>query len=166
MKRSISFVMFLFILSICDSQDTSRIITYAGGYNILTKNLVNYVYFNYGFFQDSARAHNRYFQAKIKIDKNGFFKSEMELISINNDTSTIGSIIVEAIKKTSGKWINHSGKDQIVILPVYFIYKDENTKSEPIPEIKNEIYLEAKKFKPIYLQPIEIDMYPTVHKSM
>jgi hypothetical protein len=96
----------------------STVLTFAGGYGKLEK-LVSYETSISEVVQNDSFYKRQYFyyQVIFNVRKDG----TMGDIWINSlfDTALVGSIL-EAMKKTNGRWINNSGTELVAVLPIYY----------------------------------------------
>ena len=155
----------LAIFGISYAQQNSDVIEYAGGRKQLDKAVWKYLGNHKGMFDDamqsdSARKTNKYYTVFMQVDKNGVIGADI-MVNACNDTS-ITSIIAAAVRETSGQWINHSGSDKWVVLPIYYLYKDERVAIENLPPKKLYLYGINGKTPVVYLDKLEIFLFPTV----
>ncbi len=94
--------------------------------------------------------------------KNNTIGPRISIVSVQ-DSGKAGALL-NAFKFTGGKWINLSGEDQTVVLPVYIHYKfdDPNAGDLDMPVIRQDIYINGEKKNIIYLKPMTITSLPTV----
>ena len=162
-------LLFTACLAICGfsySQQNSDGIEYSGGRKQLDKTIGKYLGTHHGMFDDatqpdSARKSHKYFTVFMQIDKNGIINGDI-MVNACNDTS-VTSLIAAAVRGTSGQWINHSGSDIWVVLPIYYLYKDEGLLTEEIPLTKWYLFTNNRRTPVVYLDKVEIILYPVVH---
>ena len=148
MKAPILFFMIAFAFkAYAQNQDTTHVIQYKGGDTSLIKQIFKYIGKHSGFYDGKDREHNRYFQVVLKIEKDGTMGDQMNIIMIDNDTSSMPETIIDAIKQTNGQWINHTHQEQSILLPIYFIYKRDETSLNIKPDIKQKYYYKRPKDK-------------------
>jgi hypothetical protein len=145
------------------NQNTTHVIEYKGGDTSLIKQIFKYIGKHSGFYDGKEREHNRYFQAVVEIEKDGTIGDQINIVMIDNDTSAMSETIIDAIKQTNGHWINHTHEEQSVVLPIYFIYKKDETSMNVKPDIKQEYHYKSQKINLIYLAPIIIQMEPPIN---
>jgi len=156
-------------LAICGfsySQQNSDVIEYSGGQKQLDKTIGKYLGTHKGMFDDapkpdSGRKSNKYFTVFMQINKNGVIDGDI-MVNACNDTS-VTAVIAAAVRGTSGQWINHSGSDKWVVLPIYYLYKDEGLLIEKIPLTKWYLFTNNGRTPVVYLDKVEIILYPVVH---
>lgn len=117
--------------------------------------------------EDFHRIHHIYYEVQFRMDKSGKLGEQIIINSIN-DTSLRQSIL-QAMKKTQGHWINHAGKDMLVILPIHLyndsgdsVFTDSTMKISPVWHASYNRWEESSI---LYLTTIEIKSFPPVHKS-
>ena len=161
-KIILIFLAFFSLSAFPQSSDTS--IQFKGGFSKLNR-------FFQGMPLDGSRSgkkedyyinYNRYFDVLMKLETNGSIDS-IFVISIMD--SIRAPFIIEVLKTTQGNWINNSGVAQMVVLPIYIIYKNLNEK-EPVEKMlyfNQGFYTNWTKNKLIYLNPIIITSYSAQH---
>ena len=155
------YILFALIL-VCSyrsfSQDTtSNILQYKDGYARLNKMIFSYVGDNYNVEEVK---HSAYSNFNITIDKNGKVV-DVNIFSV--DDSSLSTVICKAIYLTDGKWINATGENQILNLPINCIYVDDGSKDKNIPFTFYSNYYENGRFKNVvHFKPMTIYFYPTV----
>jgi hypothetical protein len=114
------------------AQAKQALINYKDGKDILTGLFLNRMHLNLDI-EDSLVHYNRYFELIFTISKEGSLKGDAFVFSIGD--STKAPYIIQALKRTQGKWINKTGRDVQVVLPIYTIYKESQEKesTEKIP---------------------------------
>ena len=117
--------------------------------------------------EDFYKIHHIYYEVQFRIDKNGTL-GEQVIINSVNDTS-LRQTILQTMKKTQGHWINHSGKDLLVILPIHLyndsgdsVFTDSTMKILPVWHAS---YNRWEETKILYLATIKIKTFPPVHKT-
>lgn len=142
---------------------TALPIEYKGGSWALFRKVVKYLEINNGVYNgnepEKERQGNKYFIVVLSMDGNGRFNNDCSILSIQDTTNCKN--VLAAVKETNGSWINHTGENQTVIIPVYFLYDSDEKKLEKDPSFKNYFYSERKRGV-ICLEPIVIKLLPTV----
>lgn len=162
-------LILLLLLSFCIisvfSQPSQNTIQYKNGFQRLNKVFVNkselYTGIRGGTYSEIT--HNRFFNVVMRIGTDGNIDSIL-IISVMD--SVEAPLIIDAIKSTRGNWINKSGMAQLVVLPLYLLYLgdyDETNVVAKIPIMRQEYYTNWNKSALIYLDPIIIKTYPSVH---
>lgn len=76
---------------------------------------------------ENLREENKYFIVILGMDKNGEFKDNISVLSVQGTTNTAN--VIESVKQTQGHWINHTRKNRTVIFPIYFVFsRSDNQK--------------------------------------
>lgn len=96
---------------------------------------------------------NRHFLLSITINKAGKIQA-INLFSFSKLDSIETLNILAALEQTDNKWINNSGKDQTIVLPISYIYDDKNDNPEKFPDLQQEFYSNWNKVKLIFLERI------------
>jgi hypothetical protein len=109
------------------SSQTTQI-EYKGGFTVL-KELISKNIILGGNQPIMSTDSNRYYSVLIWIENNGSISS-VNITSIGGRDSSEVAIIVDAIKLTQGNWVNHSGKGQVVVLPISYIFAGERFLSD------------------------------------
>jgi hypothetical protein len=154
-------MLFYLVLFSCTvfSQSEKNNVEYKGGFGLLYKTINKYIHSGNRIITSGDS--NRYYNIVVVIDKKGTVKSE-SIFSVNKDTSEI-AIILSVIKRTNGKWVNHSSNDQIIVLPIYYMYNDDESNThKKIPNISQDYYGNGNKTALLYLNPIIVIIYPTI----
>jgi hypothetical protein len=117
--------------------------------------------------RDFFKIHHIYYEVQFRIEKTGNLAEQIIINSVN-DTSLRQSIML-AMKKTHGHWINHSGKDLLVILPIQLyndsgdsVFTDSTMKILPVWHASYNRWEESKI---MYLTTIEIKSGPLQNKT-
>jgi hypothetical protein len=103
---------------------------------------------------------SRYFEVFMSINKAGHIGQV--LITSVYDSSKMGLILL-VIKKTQDKWINHTGTDQLVSLPIYIYFESDNDVLRRNPKIFSQQFLDWDNRPMINLVPFVVNVYPTLH---
>lgn len=113
----LAFFLFAFLYGSAQVYD-STVLTFSGGFGKLEK-LVGYETSISDALQNDSFYKNQYiyYQVIFNISKDG----NMGDIWINSlyDTALVSSIL-GAMKKTNGLWVNNSGAELVVVLPIYY----------------------------------------------
>jgi hypothetical protein len=107
----------------------------------------------------------QYYEVLFSIDSNGKIGDQIIVTSVG-DTAKIPSMVINALRKTDGQWINHAGKT--VWVEQYFChqYVDPKKSRPPILHFGLEIYNNWKIDRPdnfVQLPPIISEGYPPVN---
>ncbi len=70
--------------------------------------------------EDFYKIHHIYYEVQFRIDKCGKLGEQIIINSVND--TTLRQTILQAMKKSQGHWINHAGKDLLVIQPIHIVY--------------------------------------------
>lgn len=162
MKKIILLLLGLSLIQNIFSQDSTGVIEYKGGDKALLKKVFFYISRYEGNLErtQDEKKYSSYYTVVFKIKADNSIDSKIDVLVVNDSTdSKIDSAIVELIKQTNGNWINHSNEEQTVVLPIYHVYMDENSKMNP--DIRQTYYINWKKNKLIYLKPIIVGSYPS-----
>ena len=117
--------------------------------------------------EDFHKIRHIYYDVQFRIDRTGKLGEQITINSVND--SSLRQTILQAMKKTQGHWINHTGKDMVVILPIHLnnesgdsVFTDSTMKMLPVWHASYNHWEESKI---LYLTSIEITTYPTVRKT-
>jgi hypothetical protein len=170
-----AFFLFVFFSSQAQKYDSTSL-TFTDGYEKLEK-LVGYETSISDALQNDSFYKNEYlfYEVILNIGKDG----TMGDIWINSlyDTA-LASSILEAMKKTNGLWVNNSGSELVVVLPIYYnnipgdsfsnlmfkqIYdRIDNSRSV---KIFSSFYQNWESRKLVYLKAIKIVGFPPNHEQ-
>lgn len=156
MKKIILLLIGLSVMQNIFSQDSMKLLEFKGGYDTLLRKVYgNIVRYERERNISSEKKYSSYYTVAFKIKIDNSIDNTINIFMLNGSSdSKLDSVIIESIRQTQGKWINHSKTEETVVLPVYYLYKDRNENSEKIPDIMQSYYLNWKKRKVIYLKPI------------
>jgi hypothetical protein len=159
-KRRIIFFHLVFLCTVSFSQSNQTLIQYKNGFRELNRIFLSQMLKKKGIqgVQSDSIKYNRYFNVVMEVAKDGSIDSIL-VISIMD--SSKGQFIIDGLKKTQGNWINKSGVTQMVVLPIYLIYKSGNEKDpiEKTPFIRQDFYTNWNNRSLIHLEPIIIELY-------
>ena len=152
-----NFLLFLFISSSLFSFSQSTQLEYKGGINQLKK-----------FIGKTTGGDNpewgknyevdKYYNIKFTIDKNNKLGQNILIVS-SQDIDSMPSLY-SLIESTKDNWINHTGHDLEIVLPLYFYY-DDDTPRKRIDDKYHFAYLHKKDM--LVLDPVITIHYPVVH---
>jgi hypothetical protein len=147
------------LTSFCQLNDST--FQYKGGENLLQKMLIKNLHFNRITENDSSKI-NRFFFISFTVNNVGEI-NKVNIISLGKmlDSEETKNVFF-ALKKTNSNWINHTKKDQIVVLPIYCIQTHERPE-KPANIINQMYYSNWKKVELIYLNAITVFVYPTIY---
>ena len=152
MKKIILFSIGITVSVIAFCQSSK--IEYDGGTKAFSRLLAKKIYApEEMYIKDTSSTYS----VVMNIDKNGLI-DRIEITSFGDSTGT--RIIVEVLKLTQSKWINHSGQDQLVSFQVYFIPGEESTQNTPAVDTRN--YMSWRPKPVINLGPIICRYYKPV----
>ncbi len=162
--KLIIFIIGILSFSTSWGQYDSSIVEYSGGMHALIKHMLDCV--SRGELNNSvARTSrnqidsDRSYLAILTISKKGSI-TDFNLITVGDTTRR--ALIVDAIKTTDKKWINHSRKSQIVCLPIFIVNPTDNRKYPGLPNIQLTNFYKWTKSYPIIYPPEIIECYPSV----
>jgi hypothetical protein len=158
--------IFIVIISTLFTQTSfcqqDSLIEYKGGFNLLGRDILRHLPINPAVttYHDEGVDYDRYYTVVLKILKNGGIGKSIFVFSVMDSLKV--PLVVDAIRFTAGKWINHSGEDQTVVLPIYLVNRmDEPSDStKKIPIISQQYYLDGSRSKVVYLAPVILTSYP------
>jgi hypothetical protein len=130
--RYFIFISLLFCKTETFSQANDSAIGYKGGLKMLARDIIKHlpaIFYKKEGPGDLDIDYNRYYQAVMKIHKDGTIDKSILIFSYM-DTVKV-PIILDAIHQTDGKWINYSGEDQIIVLPLHFLYVGNDYSHSP-----------------------------------
>ncbi len=117
--------------------------------------------------EDFYKIHHIYYEVQFRIDKSGKLRGQIIINSVND--TTLRQTILQAMKKSQGHWINHTGKDLLVIQPIHLyndsgdsLFTDSTLKILPV---WHAAYNQWEESKILYLTTIEIKTFAPVHKT-
>ncbi len=139
-------------------------IQYKGGWKLLQRDLLLHLPINpaVSTFHDDGVQFNRYYQVTMQIGKHGEMGESFTVFSVMD--SLKAPFIAEAVRYTAGKWINLSGEDRTVVLPIYLLYRKDGAVDSvgTIPIMSQHHYFNGQATPPVQLAPIVITSYPAV----
>ena len=139
------------------SQTNDSTIKYADGFKTFYRDIYKHLHPGQDYL--GSPDSNRYYTFLIQITASG----GLGAISINSvgimDSIEI-AYILSKLKESKGKWINNSGIDQTMVLPVYFVFNDYDDKyKQKLPNVNEAYYINWNRKKLIYLEPIIAKVY-------
>jgi hypothetical protein len=166
MLKSSCFVVFVLLLLLARKgySQTDGVIGYKGGLHLLQRDILLHLRINPAVttYHDDGVTYNRYYQVVIQIGKEGQLGESLSVFSLMDTLKA--PFIVAAVRATTGKWINHSGKEQTVVLPIYLLYKTAESGDSAVqpPVFGQAVYFGEQKQAAVYLQPVVVSSYPVV----
>ena len=158
-------ISLIFSNTVTFSQANDTIIGYKGGSKALTKDIIKHlpeIFYKKGGLEDLDITYNRYYEVIMKIHKDGTIDKSILIFSFMDTVKM--PILMNAIHQTDGKWINYSGEDQVIVLPLHFLYIGNYLSSSPEqPIMRQDYYLNWAKSRLIYFEPIVSRCYAPVH---
>jgi hypothetical protein len=159
------FISLFFWNSEAFSQSNDSLIGYKGGLERLKRDIIKAlptIFYKKEGPEDFYIEYNRYYEAIMKINKDGTIDKSILIFSFMDTVKM--PFIINAIHKTDGKWINYTGEDQIIVLPLHFLYVGNDLSRSPeMPFMREDYYLNWTKSKLIYFEPIVSISYAPVH---
>ena len=107
-------------------------------------------------YQDNNDLDNRYFEITFKVDKHGRVEDQI-LVCAMTDSVYDFTGFINAVKSTSGEWINLNGEEFRVILPIV-LQRIKELRPPPLKNIKLNVYSDSEKFNVIWLEPLIIQI--------
>jgi len=161
-----TFISLLFCFAVTFSQTNDSVIGYKGGIKMLARDILKRlptIFYKNAGPESLDITCNRYYNVVMKIQKDGTIDKSILVFSVM-DTVKV-PFIINAIQQTNGNWINNSGEDQLIVLPLYLLYErsDESQTPEKIPIMRQDYYLNWTKSRLIYFEPIVSTAYSPVH---
>ncbi len=159
-------ICFTFLLLCCycnsNAQTGTASVEYREGTAAMNKLIYNYLVGHHGVYDlappEIEQAGNKYFVVTMMIDPNGALES-CSILSLQDTTNA--TTVLAAAMQTNGHWINHAATAKLVMLPLYFIYRDYSRREERDPVKENYFY--PKGFRDIIcLAPLVIEYFPSV----
>ena len=164
MCKSACFVVVAIFLALGCYGQADPVIGYKGGMPLLQRDILLHLRINPAVdtYHDEGVNYNRYYQVVMQIGKEGELGESLSVISLMDTLKT--PFIVTAIRATAGKWINHSGKEQTVVLPIYLIYKTAESGDSVVrpPVFGQAVFFGEQKREAVYFPPVVISSYPGV----
>ncbi len=164
MKKFIITSLSLFLFTTIWAQENPNSVEYTRGRKMLNNSIIDYLVKHdgtyTGVFAYYIREGNKYFIVVIKNDKDGRIKDGGSVLSMQDTTNA--EVVLNAVLHTNGLWINHTGVEKTVVLPIYFLYRydDEKIKREKDPVCSN--YFTNSNKDIICLEPLVIELHPWV----
>jgi hypothetical protein len=152
MKKIILFFLNIFLATAAVCQ--SNPIEYQGGIKEFRRLLQKHIWVT---DEMEKKDTNRNFNVFMNINAKGIV-DRIEITSLGDSTGA--NMIFGVIKLSQLKWINHAGKDQVIVFQIYFIHSDELTHN--IPEINTQYYSNWESKPVIRFEPVTVEIYPTV----
>jgi hypothetical protein len=155
MKRIVFFLLICYVTNARGQQQKE--IEYDSGRIGLTKLMAKSI--RPEKYSDSAAWYStdKQYLVLLRIEKNGVLGDDISIFMSND--SLMLPMILDVMRRTQGHWINHTGKEQMVVLPIcYFFQSDE--KEKPMPILRFDKYNKTGKEAMVYLEPFTIVMYP------
>ncbi len=106
---------------------------------------------------------NKFYEIQFTVGKNGNLGDSI-LVSSINDTIAV-PYFLKMIRSTQGKWINRSGTDLLVFLPIYVTFSESKSGFYPTFRPKHSFFLDTIKLQVLTLEPELITRSPTVSKK-
>ncbi len=161
MKMFLMFLHIAFTINTAIAQKQVDSVSFKGGSEHMSKLLFDYLGSHHGLYDAVPMANNRegnkYFIIIMTIQPGGKLGNAINIVSIQ-DTANSQNIL-NAIRHTDGNWINRLTTAKIVMLPLYFIYRDYSRREEKDPVKENYFY--STGFKDIIcLEPVVIELFP------
>jgi hypothetical protein len=144
-------------ITLCQS-DTS-LLGYQGGYKYLGKTMLHQ--FDMGGYSDNVKTDNRYFIFFFKVDKDGRIGREVFINTITDSSFIRPDLYITALRATDGKWINRTGGDLNVVLPVIF-RRSKDLNPPPLQQLKYDLFDNGNPGKLIRLDPVIVEVGQTV----
>lgn len=137
------------------------LIQYKGGLDRLNGDVLRHLRIDRDL-HDEGKVRDHYYLVMFDLQKNNTVGPRISIVSVM-DSGKAGALLA-AFKFTKDKWINLSGEDQTVVLPIYIHYKfdDPNAGDQDIPAIRQDYYINWEKKKIICLKPMIITSLPAV----
>lgn len=154
MRLIFSLVILISVGLNAQTLDTT-LISYQGGIQKLNNEVFLYLT-HHGVLRDGMPC-NRNFNILFTVNPNGEVGEKIAVFSV---IDTLNSPkVIEAIRNTSGKWINHIGKSVEVCMPIYVIYYDKNASSEPAIRMSLGVSQGNGYQSIVYLSPMYFKIY-------
>src|SRR5450631_4367752 len=156
------FLVVLFMLQTYSSFSQPTVqVEYRGGTNALTKLFSKSINDRSNNTENAEVRSNRFYSVEFSLDPTGHIMDNVVIVSTS--TIDIDSTIVGFMRKVEGNWINHSGHNIDVVLPISFIYKDESVRlTNTQCPLTTTSFSKWKKREQVVLEPLIITILPTM----
>jgi hypothetical protein len=104
--------------------------------------------------------YNRYYGVRFTVLVDGQIGKEVTVFSFQDTSNSLA--ILGAIKQTNGNWINNSGKELSVYMPIEVQYIIDGTDPIPLLPIAYREYHDGGPADLVSIPPIIIQQYPPV----
>jgi hypothetical protein len=141
------------------SQSDTSLLGYQGGYKYLGKVMLHQL--DMGGYYSNTQTDNRYFFFFFTVDKDGKIGKRVFIQSIVDSSLIKPGLYISALRATQGKWLNHTGGDLNVILPVIYRRK-KDLNPPPLLNINYNLFDNGNPEKLIRLAPVIVEVGQTV----